>query len=108
MLFRSFPSADLPNRRLTAVITPVIDVGLPLAGAFVRGRSALPELLRKFQPSAVLASTTGGDVGFSGLLAGWLQVRGNPAEAEALVAAQAEGCRFINSQPGLPYTLNEG
>jgi hypothetical protein len=101
-----FPSADLPNRPLTAIITPVIDVGLPLAGAFVRGRSALPDLLRRFQPGTVLASTTGGDVRFSGLLASWLQVLGSPAEAEALVAAQADGCRFIDPQPGQPYALS--
>ena len=84
------------------------DVGLPLAGAFVRGRSALPELLRRFQPATVLASTTGGDVRFSGLLADWLQVQGSPAEAEALVAAEASTCRFIDPQPGQPYGLSAG
>jgi hypothetical protein len=56
----------------------------------------------------VLASTTGGDVRFSGLLAGLLQVLGSPAEAEALVAAQAKACRFINPQPGKPYALGRG
>ena len=100
-----FPSPDLPIRRLTAVITPVIDVGLPLAGAFVRGRSALPELLERFQPAAVLASTTGGDVRFSGLLASALQVEGSPEEAAAVVA-RAEGCRFIDPVPGQPYGLD--
>lgn len=100
-----FPAADLPERRLSAVITPVIDVGLPLAGAFVRGRRALPELLRRFRPAAVLASTTGGDVSFSGALAGLLQVQGSADEAAALVAAEAEGCRFIDPQPGVAYAL---
>ena len=103
-----FPSADLPTRPLTAVITPVLDVGLPLAGAFVRGRSALPELLRRFQPTTVLASTTGGDVRFSGVLSSLLRVEGSPAEAAAVVAAQASPCRFIDPQPGVPYTLNGG
>ena len=100
-----FPSPDLPNRPLTAVITPVIDVGLPVAGAFVRGRSALPDLLERFQPAAVLASTTGGDVRFSGLLASVLQVEGSPEEAAAVVA-QAGGCRFIDPVPGQPYRLD--
>lgn len=101
-----FPSADLPSRPLSAVITPVIDVGLPLAGAFVRGRSALPQLLERFQPAAVLASTTGGDVRFSGLLAGALQVQGTPIEAAAVVQARVAGCRFIDPQPGEPYRLS--
>ena len=100
-----FLSAELPSRRLSAVITPVIDVGLPLAGAFVRGRSALPELLERLQPAAVLASTTGGDVRFSGLLAGALQVAGTPEEAAQLVA-RAGGCRFIDPVPGVAYGLD--
>ncbi|MFM9103322.1 MAG: MBL fold metallo-hydrolase [Cyanobium sp.] len=100
-----FLSADLPSRRLSAVITPVIDVGLPVAGAFVRGRSVLPELLERFQPATVLASTTGGDVRFSGLLASALQVAGTPEEAAALVA-RAGGCRFIDPVPGQPYGLD--
>jgi hypothetical protein len=101
-----FPSPDLPLRPLTAVITPVIDVGLPLAGAFVRGRTALPELLERFQPTAVLASTTGGDVRFSGLLASALQVEGTSADAASVVAAHSGGCRFIDPVPGQPYELD--
>ncbi|MFN9057552.1 MAG: MBL fold metallo-hydrolase [Cyanobacteriota bacterium] len=100
-----FLSADLPSRPLTAVITPVIDVGLPLAGAFVRGRSALPDLLERFTPAAVLASTTGGDVRFSGLLASALQVEGTPADAASVVAAHSSRCRFIDPTPGKPYGL---
>lgn len=101
-----FPSADLPSRPLTAVITPVIDVGLPLAGAFVRGRSALPTLLERFHPATVLASTTGGDVRFSGALAPLLRVEGSPAQAAAVVAAHSSACRFIDPQPGQPYVLS--
>lgn len=100
-----FPSPDLPSRPLTAVITPVIDVGLPVAGAFVRGRSALPELLRRFAPAAVLASTTGGDVCFGGLMASWLRVEGSPEDAAAVVAAHSSHCRFIDPEPGKPYSL---
>jgi hypothetical protein len=104
-----FLGADLPVSRLTAVITPVIDVGLPLAGAFVRGRTALPQLLERFRPATVLASTTGGDVRFSGALAGLLQVQGTPEEAAATVAAWAASagpCRFIDPVPGQPYALH--
>lgn len=101
-----FPDDDLPILPMTAVITPVLDVGLPVAGAFVRGRTALPELLRRYQPKTVLASTTGGDVRFSGLLSSLLRVEGSPEEAAAVVASTASGCRFINPEPGVPYTLS--
>lgn len=103
-----FPSDDLPTRPLTAVITPVLDVGLQLTGAFVRGRSALPPLLNRFQPATVLASTTGGDVRFSGMLSSFLTVKGSAEDAAAVIAAHSNTCRFIDPQPGVAYTLGGG
>ena len=98
-----FLAADLPARRLDAVITPVVDAGLPLAGAFVRGQQVLPQLLERFRPATVLASTTGGDVRFSGLLAGLLRAAGTLEQAAAL--AEAAGAQLIDPHPGRPYDL---
>ena len=101
-----FLARDLAPRRLDAVITPVIDLGLPLAGAFVRGRQVLPELLELFQPTTVLASTSGGDVRFSGLIAGLLRSEGTPEEAAAMVErACGERTRLIDPVPGVAYAL---
>jgi L-ascorbate metabolism protein UlaG (beta-lactamase superfamily) len=98
-----FLAADLPARRLDAVITPVLDVGLPIAGSFVKGQQVLPLLLERFRPSTVLASTTGGDVRFSGLLAGLLRASGTLEQAAALV--EAAGARLIDPLPGRSYDL---
>jgi L-ascorbate metabolism protein UlaG (beta-lactamase superfamily) len=101
---------QLPPRPLDAVITPVVDLGLPMAGAFVKGRSVLPELLQRFQPHTVLASTSGGDVRYSGLLSRVLWQRGSLPEADMLVeAAEAgggQGCRLIDPIPGQSIQLN--
>lgn len=103
---------DLPSEPLDAVITPVVDLGLPLAGAFVRGRQVLPLLLERFQPRAVLASTAGGDVRFAGLLTRALQQQGCPEEAATLTAAAAASgqapLRFIDPIPGEAYQLAPG
>ncbi len=100
---------DLQPRRVDAVITPVVDLGLPLAGAFVRGRQVLPELLELFQPSTVLASTTGGDVRFSGVIAGLLRSEGTVEEASALVERASGGTtRLIQPVPGVAYALPVG
>lgn len=108
---------QLPPRPLDVVITPVVDLGLPLAGAFVKGRSVLPELLERFQPHTVLASTSGGAVRYSGLLSRVLWQKGSAAEAAAVAAAQTgaggngnagdaeAGCRLIDPIPGQPITL---
>lgn len=104
-----FLARDLPPRRLDAVITPVVDLGLPLAGAFVRGRQVLPQLLERFQPSTVLASTSGGDVRFSGLLAGLLRGEGSPEEAASAVHQGTGGrTRLIDPVPGVAYALPVG
>lgn len=104
-----FLARDLRPRRLDAVITPVIDLGLPLAGAFVRGRQVLPELLELFQPTTVLASTTGGDVRFSGVIAGLLRSDGTIEEASALVERGSGGAaHLIQPVPGVAYSLPVG
>ena len=94
--------ADLPAQRLDAVISPVVDLGLPLAGAFVRGQQVLPALLERFQPRTVLASSAGDDVRYSGLLSRLLWQRGTTTEAAEQVEAS---CQLIDPQPGLRYAL---
>ncbi|MFQ6539044.1 MULTISPECIES: MBL fold metallo-hydrolase [Aphanothece] len=105
-----FLDPDLPAEPVDAVITPVVDLGLPLAGAFVRGRQVLPHLLERLSPATVLASTTGGDVRFDGLLTRALWQRGSSSEAaamlEALAAGAANPTRLIDPVPGTPYPLS--
>ncbi len=100
---------DLPADPLDAVITPVVDLALPVAGAFVRGRQVLPRLLERFHPAAVLASTAGGDVRFQGVLTHALRQQGSCEEAAALVGADRTPDRppprFIDPIPGQAYRL---
>jgi len=96
------PAEQLPPQQLDAVITPVVDLGLPLAGAFVRGRRVLPQLLERFQPTTVLASTAGGDISFAGLLSRVLWQKGSPQEAGQALPA---GVELIDPVPGQRLTL---
>ena len=93
---------DVPAQPLDAVITPVVDLGLPLAGAFVRGTQVLPQLMARFQPHTVLASTAGGDVRFTGLLTKALWQQGSPTEAAADLP---DGCRLIDPVVGERYAI---
>ena len=103
--------ADLPAQMLDAVISPVVDLGLPVAGAFVRGQQVLPALLERFQPRTLLASSAGNDVHYSGLLSRILWQRGSTAEAAAQLADASQGlaadrsCRLIDPEPGRRYPL---
>ncbi len=62
----------LAARPVDTVITPVIDLGLPILGTFITGASVLPDLIERFNPCTVLASTTGGNVKFTGLISALL------------------------------------
>ena len=100
-----FLDQTLPLQKLDAVITPVVDLGLPLVGAFVRGQAVLPRLLERFQPRWVLASTAGGQTQTSGLLPKLLWSRGTMATATALLNDRAPQTRLLDPEPGRCYSL---
>ena len=101
-----FLDPAVPAEPLTAVITPVMDLGLPVAGAFVKGRSVVPQLLERFTPAHLLASTAGGDVAYSGLLQQVLQAQANSDEEQAQLAGRHPHTRFIDPDPGHCYQLS--
>jgi len=100
-----FLDPAMPPRKLDAVITPVVDLGLPLVGAFVRGQTVLPQLLERFQPRWVLASTAGGQTRNSGLLPRLLWTRGSIATATALVNSRFPETQLLDPEPGRCYPL---
>ena len=53
---------------IDAVITPIYEVGLPFTKPFINGRNAVEELVSKFNPDYILASTLGGNIEYSGIL----------------------------------------
>ena len=72
-----FIDKEIKPRNIDLVITPVIDFSLPIAGKFIKGKTVLPELLKLFNPSTLLASTTGGEITFSGILNNLINVDGS-------------------------------
>ena len=58
----------LKPQALDAVITPIVNLALPLVGPFVKGADVLPKLINKFSPKYILSTTIGGEAKYSGLL----------------------------------------
>ncbi len=85
--------SNLPKRTVNTVISPVIDLGLPLAGNFITGASVMPDLIERFSPQQVLASTTGGDVRFTGLISSLLNADAGEsmASTDALITTPVPG-----------------
>ncbi len=69
-----FLDKNIKPRNIDLLITPVIDFSLPFAGKFIKGKTVLPQLLKLFNPLNILASTTGGDITYTGIINNLIKV----------------------------------
>jgi len=69
-----FLDNTIEPRKLDAVITPTKNLELPIVGPFVKGADVIPNLVKVFNPSYILSSTTGGDAQFSGILSSFISL----------------------------------
>ena len=97
-----FLDIKIPSCKIDAVITPVVNLKLPLAGNFIQGKTVLPEILQRFQPLTILASTTGGDASFTGIINKLIKVEGDIEEASKILK---DDTVLIEPIPGNRYIL---
>ncbi len=96
-----FLDENIQNQHIDAVITPVVNLGLPIIGNFIKGKTNLTNIINKFEPYTILASTTGGDAVFTGLVNRLMVVDGSTLEA----ANKFPEIFLIDPIPGHPYSL---
>ena len=70
-----FLDENVKSQELDAVITPIINLELPLVGSFVKGADILPKLINTFNPKYILSSTAGGEAKYTGLLNKFISVQ---------------------------------
>ena len=99
-----FLDKKISARNLDVVISPVVNLQLPLVGAFIKGKTILPKLIELFNPKIVLASTTGGEANFTGILNSLISVDGSIDEASQFIEGKAS---FINPLVGKCYELKK-
>jgi L-ascorbate metabolism protein UlaG (beta-lactamase superfamily) len=85
---------------IDVVITPIIDLGLPLLGPIIQGMNSALEVAKWLQPQVMLPTAAGGDVLFEGLLVKFLQSQGSIPEFRSLLAKNTLKTRVIAPQPG--------
>ena len=59
---------NLKSQEIDAVITPTINLQLPVVGPFIKGADVIPKLINIFNPKYILSSTIGGEAKYSGIL----------------------------------------
>lgn len=84
---------------LDVVITPVIDLKLPLVGTVVGGPARSLNLAKKVQPQVMLSTAAGGDVTATGLLVKLLKAEGTVESFRALLAEEQIATTVLDSQP---------
>ena len=70
-----FLDETIKPRKLDAVITPTKNLELPIVGPFVKGADVIPSLVKLFNPSYILSSTTGGEAKFTGILNSFISLK---------------------------------
>tara|TARA_Y100001968_G_scaffold317261_1_gene346062 strand:- start:158 stop:898 length:741 start_codon:yes stop_codon:yes gene_type:complete len=95
-----FLDKKIVPRKIDLVITPVIDFSIPFAGKFIKGKTVLPQLLNLFNPSTIMASTTGGEINFTGLINNLIKVDGS---AKDLTLLDNKKTKYIDPEPLKEY-----
>ncbi|WP_269610407.1 MBL fold metallo-hydrolase [Prochlorococcus marinus] len=95
-----FLDKKIKPRNIDLLITPVLDFSLPIVGNFINGKTVLPQLLNLFNPSTILASTTGGDISFTGIINNLIKVDGSVEDIDLF---KDTSTNLINPEPLKKY-----
>lgn len=90
------------------VITPMVDLALPLLGPIIRGRKSAQELANWLQPQVMLPTADAGEAKYSGLLVSLLKVAGGAQEVRQHLVDAGKSIQVIEPSVGdridLPLT----
>jgi len=84
---------------IDVVITPIIDLGLPLLGPILKGTETALKLAEWVKPQVMLPTAAGGDIAFEGLLVSLLRAEGNLEDFRSMLARHNLAARVISPTP---------
>jgi len=82
------------------VITPIINIKLPLLGAVIKGQKNALNLCQWLQPKVIIPTSAGGDVSYSGLLVSLLKAEGDTQSLRKLLNANNLSTEIIEPISG--------
>lgn len=85
---------------VNVVITPVVDLEIPLLGAIIKGRQSALDVVEWLQPQVLLPTAAGGNVAFEGLLTKVLRAQGSPAELQQQLIQRQFSTQLLTPKPG--------
>lgn len=85
---------------IDVVITPLIDLALPLVGSIIKGTQSALELAQHVRPQVMLPTAAGGDIQFEGILISLLKEIGTVDQFRANLAQANLATQVIEPRPG--------
>lgn len=87
------------------VITPIVDLALPLIGPIIKGTKSALEVAKMLQPQVMLPTAAAGDVKYEGWLALLLREVGSLEEFRSRLAENQLTTKAIAPKPGERFEL---
>jgi L-ascorbate metabolism protein UlaG (beta-lactamase superfamily) len=93
------------NAPVDVVITPIVDLKLPLLGSVIQGQKNALEVCQWLQPKVILPTAAGGDITFEGLLMSLLRAEGSIETFRTLLAQNNLSTQAIEPKPGETFEV---
>lgn len=84
---------------IDVVLTPMMDLKLPIVGAFIQGTNSAFELAQWVRPQVMVQTTAGGDITYDGLLSKVLSAGGGPEALQQQLQSQGLSAQVIDPKP---------
>ncbi|NDJ17480.1 MBL fold metallo-hydrolase [Myxacorys almedinensis A] len=91
---------------IDVVITPQIDLALPVVGSIIKGKQTSLKLAQALNPQVMIPTAAGGDITFEGVLMSILNVFGSPDQLRHQLAQSDLATQVIELKPGISYEVN--
>jgi L-ascorbate metabolism protein UlaG (beta-lactamase superfamily) len=95
-----FPPNDFETYApVDVVISPVVNLELPIVGAILKGHVTAPQLAKGLKPKAFLPTAAGGDIDYHGILISVLRTVGGVDALRSSLANSGLTTQLIEPQP---------
>ena len=91
---------------IDVIITPIINLKLPLLGAVIKGQKTALEVCQWLNPQVILSTAAGGDIDFTGLLTSVLKADGTVEKFSQLLRQNDLATKAVDPQSGETIELS--
>lgn len=88
------------HESIDVVITPIINLKLPLLGAVIKGQKTALELCEALKPQVIISTAAGGDINFEGFITSILKAEGSVEEFSNLLKSKNLATKAIDPKSG--------